>query len=226
MGKWAESWSRWFGEGGPGGRWPRLGDGQAQLARYLLLLLGLGVLLLTLSSRDAREAGGPDPRGTPTVAVGGPGGPGGPGAAGVPAASTAAAGPYARELEGAVREFLEQLHGVGRVHVRITLATGPELVLAEQVNRERRVSEEPAQGGAGATRTVIEERHSAQPVILRRDQGREEQALVLLERAPQIQGVVVVVDAADSRLPLEISRAVATFLGVPVHKVYVLAQQP
>jgi len=225
VGKVAESWSRWFGEGGPGGRWPRLGDGQAQLARYLLLLLGLGVLLLTLSSRDAREAGDPEPRGTPAATVSGPGGAGGPGG-GIPTASTAATGPYARELEIAVREFLAQLDGVRRVHVSITLATGPELVLAEQVNRERRVSQEPAQGGGGATRTVTEERHSAQPVILRRDQGRDEQALVLLERSPQVQGVVVVVDATDSRLLLDISRAVATFLGVPLHKVYVLAQQP
>ncbi|OUM95122.1 MAG: hypothetical protein BAA04_03190 [Firmicutes bacterium ZCTH02-B6] len=211
MGKLSESWSRWFREGG-GGRWPRLPEGQAQFTRYLILLLALGVLLMTLNPREARDtAGRSDSPALPDTAV--------------PAsASGSLAAAYARELESLVREALLQIHGVNRVHVSITLAASTEKVLAEQSSRERRVSEEPAQG---APRTVIEERHTAQPVLLRRDQGRQEEALVMLERMPPIQGVVVVADAAaDSRLRWEISRAVATLLGVPAYKVYVLAQVP
>jgi len=226
VGRLSDAWNRWVGQGGPGSRWPRLSAGQAQFTRYLVLLLAVGVLLMSFSSRDGRQGAGElAPGGTPRAALG-PGAamPPPPDGAVIPAAASGAAAAYARELEAAVRAFLAELHGAQRVHVSITLAAGPELILAEQVSRERRVSQEPAQG---APRTVTEERYSAQPVLVRRDQGRQEEALVLMERTPPVQGVVVVADvAADSRLRLEMSRAVATFLGIPVHKVYVLAPAP
>lgn len=214
MGKLSESWNRWFRGGGPGSRWPRLPEGQAQFTRYLVLLLAVGVILMSISPRDTRDATSrSDPPAAPEPAV----------PAAAPGQTVAA---YARELEALVREALLQLHGVNRVHVSITLAAGVEQVLAEQSSQDRRVSQEPGQAGT-SVRTVVEERHTAQPVLVRRDQGRQEDPLVVLERMPQIQGVVVVADAAgDSRLRFEISRAVATLLGVPAYKVYVLAQTP
>ncbi len=220
VGKLSEAWSRWWRQDEAGGRWPRLPEGQARLTRYLVLLIGLGVILMSLKS-----PGGGD--GESSLGTHGGLGDYVPAAApAVPAMAPASSG-YARELEAVVRDALLQLHGVNRVHVSVTVAAGPELVLAEQVSRERRVSEEPRAQDSPAARTVIEERHSSQPVILRRDQGRQEEALVVLERMPPIQGVVVVADgAADGRIRREIMRAVSTLLGVPAHRVYVLAQDP
>lgn len=230
MGRLSESWSRWWREGG-GGHWPRLRESQAQLVRYLILLLGVGVILMSLGSREtgewARPAGEGTIRGAPagTGGSGSSGSPGSPGREAVPAAAPAGiGGPYARELEAAVRDFLSALPGVRGVQVHITLAAGPELVVAEQVSRERRESQEPVQGETAAVRTVMEERYNRQPVLLRREQGRED-VVVLRELAPSIQGAVVVVHGTvDGRLRLEMTRAVAAFLGVPVHQVYVLVE--
>lgn len=190
--------------GRPPWRWP---DGQGQWMRYLLLLLAVGVVLLSLNGKGAREVGAELP---------------------APAAEPATNGgygveqPYARALERLVQDTLMQLHGVQRVHVAVTLAGGPRKVLAETVTTERRRTDSQSPGDG----TVTDERTSSQPVLVRNDQVRQESPVVLVEYLPAIEGVVVVTDAAsDSGVRLEIARAVATLLGVAAHRVYVLPQQ-
>lgn len=195
------------GRGGrPPWRWP---DGQAQWLRYLLLLLAVGVVLLSMTDRGAREV---DAELSGVVAE--------PGTASEPGVDQ----PYARAMERLVQDALMQLHGVQRVHVAVTLAGGPRKVLAETVTTERRVNDGQSAGDGGGK--VTDERSSSQPVLVRNDQGRQENPVVLVEYLPAIEGVVVVTDAAsDSRVRLEIARAVATLLGVAAHRVYVLPQQ-
>ena len=50
VGRLSEAWSRWWRQDEAGGRWPRLPEGQARLTRYLVLLIGLGVILMSLKS--------------------------------------------------------------------------------------------------------------------------------------------------------------------------------
>jgi len=211
--RWSSVWTKAGAEGagappaergGEGGRRFRLSDAQLQTLQYLALLLLAGVVLMSFTSRP-REAPVQRP---------------------APAAETAAGGPgpapdYARALERQLEEALRQLHGVGAVHVSVTLATGPELILAEQRTAERRISQ--STGGAPA---ITDERTSAQPVLVRSDQNRQEQPIVLLERAPVVQGVLVITDAAaDSRMRYELTRSVMTLLNLPAHRVYVLPER-
>lgn len=184
----------------------RLSETQVQTMRYLAVLLLAGIVLMSLNVRP-RSTPAPADRGGPAVEPAG--------AAPGPAAD------FARALERQVEEALRQLHGVGRVHVSVTLATGSELVIAEQRTTEKRTSQ-----GAGGEQVITDERMSAQPVLVRSDQSRQEQPIVLLEKAPVIQGVLVVTDAAaDSRMRYELTRSVTTLLNVPAHRVYVLPQQ-
>lgn len=191
------------------GRWA---DHQSQWMRYLLLLLAVGVILMSWNNKAVRDVDGDaaTPERDPGVA---------------PAGAWSGESDYARALEQLVQDALMQLHGVQRVHVAITLAGGPRKVLAETVTTERRTNE-VAGGGADALTWVTDERSSSQPVLVRNDQIRQESPIVLVEQLPAIEGVVVVTNvASDSQWRLEISRAVATLLGVAAHRVYVLPQQ-
>lgn len=195
----------------------RLTEKQKQWLTYLVLLLAVGVVLLSLGPRPVREAGtGVVSDGSVVSRADSPA------AGGGAAVDAAFAANYARKLEEQVRAALMRLRGVNEAHVSVTLATGPEKVLAEQKTAERRVNDGAVGDGDEVT---VDERTSAQPVFVRTDQGRHEQPIILMEHMPQIQGVVVVTDGAnDSRLRYEISRAVATLLGLPAHQVYVLPE--
>lgn len=186
-----------------------LGDNQSQWMRYLLLLLAVGVVLMSVSNKAVRDV---DADGVSVTTE-------------QPVTDEEGTGTdYARALERLIQDALMQLHGVQRVHVAVTLAGGPRKVLAETVTTERRMNE-PSGGGSGTTGSVIDERSSREPVLVRNDQVRQESPIVLVEQMPAIEGVVIVTDAAsDSRLRLEIARAVATLLGVASHRVYVLPQ--
>lgn len=193
---------------GPARPW-RFGDNSSQWMRYLLLLLAVGVVLMTLNNKPVRDVDA-EP------------------SSGIPENEDAMFRPdenYARSLERLVQDALMQLHGVQRVHVAVTLAGSSRKVLAETVTTERRTNEVQTGGDSPAT-WVTDERSSSQPVLVRNDQIRQESPVVLVEYLPAIEGVVVVTDAAsDSRVRLEIARAVATLLGVASHRVYVLPQQ-
>lgn len=187
----------------------RLGNNQSQFLRYLLLLLAVGVILMTLNPKNTNKVDVPPATNEEAQSVF--------------VAAEAPDADYALRLATLVEDSLMQLHGVNNVHVAVTLSGGPRKVLAENVTSERRMSEVPG----SAERTVVtDEKTSYQPVLLRSDQARQENPFVLVEYLPAIEGVVVVTDAAnDSRMRLEIGRAVATLLGVAAHRVYVLPQR-
>lgn len=197
-------------EGGLLRRW-RLTDGQMRFMRYLVLLLAVGVVLMSINSRSVDDVDTRPADRVPSAAPPAAGGDSGP------------AADYARAVERQVQDALLQLHGVGTVHVSVTMSAGPEQVLAEHVTTERRISEGAL---ADDERIVLDERTTAQPVLVRSDQNRQEYPIVLVERTPEIQGVLVVTDAAvDSRMRYELTRSVMTLLGLPAHRVYVLPQR-
>ena len=73
---------------------------------------------------------------------------------------------------------------------------------------------------------MLDERRSAQPVLVRSDQQRREEPVVLVEHAPVVSGVLVITDAARDALAAlrNRRRAVMTLLGLPAHRVYVMPQ--
>ena len=218
-----DSWQRWlgirkdpsgegFGDAAAAGpapaREPAAARGWAS-ARYLLLLVVAGALLMWWGSGTPRSPSAPAPPGPPAVAVGasGPGG----------------AEEYARGLERRLAEILSRMTGVGDLDVMVTLEGGPERVLALERSRDRRLSEEEA---GGTRRVTSEDRLTEQPVRVRSEAERREEPVVQLERHPRITGVLVVAQgAADPAVRWRILRAVRSLLQLPAHRIYVVEKE-
>src|SRR5690606_38420298 len=110
-----------------------------------------------------------------------------------------------------LEQMLRSVQGVGHVQVMVTVEASSERVYSGQVSRERRAVHGGAQG-AGVTE---DERETWQPVLVRSQSGRAEEALVEKERAPVLRGVLVVADGGgDPRVARAITRAVQAVTGL------------
>lgn len=120
-------------------------------------------------------------------------------------------------LEERLAEILSAMAEVGQVQVMITLAQGPELVVATEVNRsEATTTEDDGQGG---TRGVSNRSEQTSYVTL----GNGNQPLVLTEREARVEGVIVVAEGADNiRVVEAITQGVRALLGIEAHRVVVL----
>ncbi len=189
--------------------------GQSQNPRrkstWMLVLLGLlGVILLI--------AGNPWPAARPLVPrVAEEQGPG------VSAASRAPVS-YEESLKQQLAATLTQIQGVGEVAIQITLASGPEFEYAQKETQTTKITQE--QDRAGGNRVVNEKSESREVTIVREDQGRTDRPVIVVERRPQIRGVLVVADGArDPVIRARLTKAVQTVLGIPAHRVQVLPRK-
>lgn len=205
--KWeAPAWLRWWE-----GRAVSQGKGEGSKGRFLPLvalgLLGMALMLVgsprSVDPEPAFPASSPLPVATPAGFSEGDWGGG-------------LESPLARALE----ETLSRIRGVGRVHVLVTWERSAQQVLAGEVTRESRVSEE---GVSGGQRTSREERETWRPLLVRAEDGRSEKALTEAVRAPQLRGVLVVAEGGDDpRIRRAITQAVEAVTGLGAHRVVVL----
>ena len=89
---------------------------------------------------------------------------------------------------------------------------------------EESINEEQASGQTKRS----SERRQTRDVVLSTDSqsGRGQVPVLVLERAPRIAGVLVAAPgAADSGVKRELARAAQTLLGVPAHRVMVVASR-
>jgi len=119
--------------------------------------------------------------------------------------------------EERLKAVLATISGVGKTEVMITYETGTELIPAtdysEQVNTETQYTHN---GTNTSENSVI----SKKPVTVYQD--GENRALILVERKPQIRGVIVVAEgAADVEVKMELYKAVQTVLQISAEKVNV-----
>jgi len=128
-----------------------------------------------------------------------------------PAASDTAA------LETRLEGILTQMRGAGKVRVLVTYETAGERVAATVSTQDESVSE--STGGATATRSE-QSRQMLQPATVSTQGGQT--PIILVEREPQIRGVIVVAEgAADPVVRLSLQRAVQAVTGVPLSSIEV-----
>lgn len=177
---------------------------------WLLLAGLLGVLLLAWGSLST-PATAPAERKAPPEA----------------APSTARTGSdeeYALQLEASLAQTLSQVAGAGKVSVRVFLSSGPRYEYARKTTGETRTTQESEKGGT--SRVTSEQRDEGEVTVMRGETGGRDEPVVVVARVPEIQGVLVVAEgAAQSLVRLELTRAVETALGLPAHRVRVLARE-
>ena len=131
---------------------------------------------------------------------------------------------YRFELESRCETILSKIEGAGAVSVRITLAGAPSREYAQNTVVEESVDEEQA---SGQTKRSSERRQTRETVLSTDPQsGRGQVPVLVTEQAPRIAGVLVAAPgAADSGVKRELARAAQTLLGVPAHRVMVVASR-
>ncbi len=117
---------------------------------------------------------------------------------------------YAAMLEKKLSNVLSQINGVGNVSVMITLSSGPEYIYATNNEEEKNTS---TAGGSSTTSITT----TSEPVIISND------IVVIKEIMPSIGGVIVVASGAqNTKVKLEILKAIQALLDVPQANIEVL----
>jgi len=121
-----------------------------------------------------------------------------------------------KELETKLQNNLQQMQGVGRVQVSVSLASGLKNDYARNNNVTKRTSKE--QDKAGGVRETTEVTENNQLVI----PNGASQPVIVMEEKPEIAGVLVIAEgASDPKVKEGIHVAVRTLLNIPAGKVIV-----
>lgn len=117
---------------------------------------------------------------------------------------------YAAMLESKLENVIKQIGGVGNVSVMVTLSSGPEYIYA--TSEEEKINENQGSGSTTTSTTITKE-----PVIISGD------IVIVKEIMPTVSGIVVVAGGAqDTRVKLEIIKAIQALLDVPQANIEVL----
>ncbi|AOY78398.1 stage III sporulation protein AG [Clostridium formicaceticum] len=125
-------------------------------------------------------------------------------------------------VEHRLKEILQSIRGVGEVEVMVTFEMGTEIIPASNTTKSTDTTEEKDSGGG--TRVVASENITETVVVANEANGHK--PLVLKEIKPQVNGVIVVAEGADSvEVKAKLYEAVKTVLQVPGHKVEVYSKK-
>jgi len=125
-----------------------------------------------------------------------------------------------KELAEELHQMLEQVAGAGQVKVTVQLASSTNNDYAINTTTGLKTTEEKDQ--SGGSRQVTEDTDTSTVVIARGDQGLEK-PVVQKEVAPDVAGILVVAQGADTpRVKADLFRAVQVALGVEPHRIVVL----
>lgn len=124
---------------------------------------------------------------------------------------------YVKELEKRLVETLEQVEGVGKVQVMITLLSSKEII----VNKDNPYEESETQGETNSEKKVNQQE---QTVLITED--GEEVPYVIKEIEPEIGGVMVVTEGGgDPVIVSQVTEAVQVLFHVEAHKIKVLKME-
>ena len=125
--------------------------------------------------------------------------------------------------EARLKLLLTQMQGVGKVDVMITYSTTRENVPAYDMKKNQSSTQE--KDSEGGTRSINEEEYDSTLVYEDSSAGGKT-PVILKELEPEVKGVLVVAEGADSVEVREcIFNAVTVVLDVPVHKVQVVQRK-
>lgn len=117
---------------------------------------------------------------------------------------------YAAMLEEKLGNVLKEINGVGNVSVMITLSSGPEYIYATNVEEKTNTN---TSGGSTTTSVTT----TTEPIII------SNEMVIVKEIMPAVGGVIVVSSGAgDTKVKLEILRAIQALLDVPQANIEVL----
>ena len=124
---------------------------------------------------------------------------------------------YIDELENKLEQTISGMEGAGEVLVMITCKDTGEKILDKNQPYESE-SEKVKEDGKESEHTSI---HSDQETVLI-DQEGDTTPIVVLEKYPEVEGVVVVCEGGDnSALALRIKEAVQALFNIDAHKIVV-----
>lgn len=126
---------------------------------------------------------------------------------------------YRARLCSQLEDFLQQMDGVGKVKVYITMHSSSELIVERNSPYTKRTEEEVSQE---STRTVGETENDSQVVLVEQEDGSEA-PIVVKEMAPVVRGVVVAAQGGgDETIKKEITSLVMALFGIEEHKIRVV----
>ena len=115
------------------------------------------------------------------------------------------------------------MKGVGKVDVMITYVTSSENVPAYDIKKNQSGTQEKDSGGG--TRNISQEEYDSTLAYEDSSDGGKK-PVILKEIEPEVKGVLVVADGADSAEVRErICNSVMVVLDVPAHKVQVVQRK-
>lgn len=193
-------YSRWFGEGAEPGK------GKNPRFTRLVLVLGIAGMLLIGLSECRTESQTPK--------------------SDAPEQASLSADEYARKLESRLLDVLEQMDGVGKAKVLITMEDTGESVYATQ-EKETSDNRSSYGEGGGGLQSIQTSRTGEQSYLLVENQDGKRQALLVSRSEPKVKGVIVICEGAEQPSVREsVTEAVKTVLHISSNRVYVAKGKP
>ena len=127
---------------------------------------------------------------------------------------------YKEKMEEQLSSALEQVEGIGRTKVMITLKGSKEVI----VNKDTPIQEEQTKesDSAGGQREQSS-RNEQETTVLITDSSGQSIPYVIKELEPEIAGIIVVAQGAGRETVIrEITEACEVLFSVPVHKIKVM----
>lgn len=127
---------------------------------------------------------------------------------------------YGAYLEQKTAQTLENVEGVGKVTVMITLkSSGQKVVEKDRSSTNQTTDEEDSSGGT----RVTEDSSSDQTSVYEQNSDGSQSPYISKELSPEIEGVVVVADGGDNAVVVRnITEAVQALFGVEAHKIKIM----
>lgn len=128
--------------------------------------------------------------------------------------------PYEVAMEKRLKAILKKMQGVGEVEVMITTTYGKEIILAQDVTSHAgSTMEEDTEGGR---REVTNYEDQTKVVMQNINVASGNEPVVIKEKQPEIQGVLVIAQGAGNSLVKQsITESAQILLGIPAHRVTV-----
>lgn len=122
----------------------------------------------------------------------------------------------AEKMEQRLQKVLEQVEGIGKVQVMITLKSSGK----KTVEKDESISEEK---NGGEDETGSEVKRTERTTVFSRDSDGAETPFVIEETAPEVEGVLVAAQGGENlKVAEDISDAAQVLFGVEAHKIKIM----
>lgn len=127
---------------------------------------------------------------------------------------------YEKMLETRVADALEQVEGVGKTEVMLTLKSSSEQVVEKDTVSSSQTAESTNQDGSSNTDLQT---NSEKTSIYSQDSDGSQTPYVKKELTPQIEGVIVIAEGGDNSVVIQnVTEAIQALFGVEAHKIKIM----